>query len=305
MEMGRALYVCFMPFIVQNIIDEYGWRWGLRFLSVMPLIMVPFMYYMGVIPDERPLEVEKGDEKEQEKIDLDDRSKNQNPEQTSLPGAQEQQTQAEAPPPEKMCGCIPKPPQSPAAQEELTLPQKKLVRIVCIGVLCSFLAFASGRTLFVTYADQKFGKIEQFNSTTNQTIVIRESVMSASQRASLVSFFNFSSVGIRVIIIFLKDLIIRKKIRAADMWFFGSIGCIISFGTTPVMANTFGPNGLVMAAVFQGLTLGIYQGQPITVLANIVGVARLRKWMVVYTLLCGLGNFFGPISIGLGVSGGL
>ena len=44
------------------------------------------------------------------------------------------------------------------------------------------------------------------------------------------------------------------------------------------------------------MTLGIYQGQPITVLANIVGPDRMGKWMGIYTLLTGMGNFIGPVS---------
>lgn len=263
--MGRALYVVVFPFFVEIINQKYGWRTGLKFLAVLPLIMIFFTFYFATEPC--PEEEDK-------------------PENLALQDSDSKNSQS--------LEAAPKKPQfDPNNIPELEPEKKRLLKLCCIGVVCSFLAMGSGRTLFVTYADQKFSteytsyknlgngtqveigtfygdptnpKTAQYFASQNITYDIsRESVMSSGQRAALISAFNLSSVGIRIVIIIFKDLIINAGIKAGDLWYFGGIGCMMSFGSTPVLSR-YGPNGLIAAAIFQGLTLGVYQGQPITVL---------------------------------------
>ena len=290
MEMGRAIYVCIMPFIIQFVIKNYGWRYAMMILAFLPLPLLPFIWLFGEKPDavESVEMQEKGDDKNEDETSEDSQKQKLN--------STDSESQNQKPTTEKR----------ELTQKEIIanlpeLPQekKRLLKFLCLGVIFSFLGMASGRTLFVAYADQKYGpKYEDtINGNMTERVLIQEAVMSDPQRAALVSFFNFSSVGIRLIIILLRNVIIKYNVHAGDLWFWGSMGSVASFGLTPILGQQFGPNGLLMAACFQGITIGIYQGQPITVMANIVGVERLQRWMAIYTLLCGLGNFFGPFTM--------
>lgn len=264
MEMGRALHVCTLPYLIQFVMSTAGWRWALRILAVLPLFVIYVIHYMSQRPDMPPPPNQTSDETEKmmpaesEKLPESGVSSRSN---SSLKKDVEEKPL----------------PMSYKPREN----EQFLLRVTSIGVFCSFLAMATGRTLFVAYADGKSAALGF--------------VMTNFQRATLVTIFNWGSVGIRLVIIAFRENIIGAGIKAGDMWFWGALFCIPTFGMTPLLCNKFGVWGLITASLIQGIALGIYQGQPITVLANIVGPDRMGKWMGIYILLTGMGNFIGPV----------
>ena len=77
--------------------------------------------------------------------------------------------------------------------------------------------------------------------------------MTNFQRATLVTIFNWGSVGIRLVIIGFREKIIGAGIKAGDMWFWGALLCIPTFGLTPLLCNKFGVIGLITASLLQGI----------------------------------------------------
>lgn len=274
MEMGRAVFVCTMPYVMQWIMATLGWQWALRVLAVLPLLVFIPIHLMGTAPDamQRPQSISPpgSDLGEDDKM------------LPASPAGSRKNTRASDEPAIEPMAAEVKPVMAGPPVYKPRANEPLLLKLVALGVLFSFLGMATGRTLAVAYAD---GKMKAFGIQ-----------MTTFQRASLVTFFNWSSVGIRIVFIILREPLL-KVARAGDMWFWGTLLCTATFGITPLLCNKLAVVGLMIAACLQGLTLGIYQGQPITVLAGIVGTERMGKWMGIYTLLCGLGNFIGPVVI--------
>lgn len=370
-DIGKGAYAIVIPYIVGNINVSYGWRVGLRFLAVIPLVMVFFTGYLETAPanleeyENEYLNKRKRSpgklRKNKSKLSETSAKTNNNRYDINIAEVAENPmglTSSNGVPPPyypdtgpDYCQVFdPENQNHEIHDSETSIDQAELDKykkeydtalLYClIATFLCYLAMGSGRILYVIYSDQKFGAMyvtskanlnqcchlkardlqppELSSCCSNNTIyygdpkqqqnyfqsknltytTIKDGQMTANERSCLVSVFNAASLVVRLILILCKDLIFKYKITSGDLWYWGCLGCALVYMITPFL-STYGVQGLVISSLLQGLFMGLYQGQPITVLTNIVGINKLQKWMAIYTVLCGFSNFVGPISLSI------